>query len=219
MSILNKLIETRHLMKSTAKQKSLSVIFSILIGIALGLLAKIVDTPNSNPIFDDLGGRLGIWVFTATLLSVISPSPKMAAAKVFAFLGSMLSVYYLYTIYFLHFTPTKEIIFWGICAGVSPLCAYIMWYARGRGLFSNIIAALPISLLITEGFGLRHAYLPVHRHYYLIPWLMAIYLVMIVLLLLLIPKNKSQLFAIVSISAVLSVFAILFNVLGWIFGG
>ncbi|WP_438496765.1 hypothetical protein [Paenibacillus sp. IHBB 3054] len=49
--------------KSTAKQKVFSIVKAIIIGVILGLAAKLVDNPNINPIFDNLGGRLGIWVF------------------------------------------------------------------------------------------------------------------------------------------------------------
>ncbi|MEK5024205.1 hypothetical protein [Paenibacillus sp. FSL M7-1046] len=205
--------------KSTAKQIVFSIVKAIIIGVTLGLAAKLVDNPNINPIFDNLGGRLGIWVFVATLLSVFSYSPKLAAVNIFAFFGSMLTVYYLYTTFVLHFFPEREIVFWGLCAVVSPVCAYVMWYARGSGLFSNLISALPITVLLSEGFELRNAYLPVHHHFYLIPWLMGIYLIMIVVLLLSIPKNKIQILSILPIALILSFIMIYFNVFGRIFGG
>lgn len=196
-----------------------SIINAMITGVVLGLAAKLVDSPNINPIFDAIGGRLGIWVFVAALLSVFSYSPKLAAVKIFAFFGSMLTVYYVYTTFVLHFFPERAIVFWSICAVVSPVCAYIMWYARGRGLFSNIVSALPITVLLSEGFELRNAYLPIHTHYYLVPWLMGIYLIMIVVLLFLIPTNKMQFLSILPIALILSFIMIFFNVFGRIFGG
>lgn len=214
------MILTRIANKSTTKQKVFSIVYAIIIGVILGLAAKIVDNPSYfNPIFTNIGDRLGIWVFVATLLSVFSYSPKLAAVKIFAFFGSMLTVYYVYTTVVLHFFPQREIIFWGICGAVSPLCAYIMWYARGSGLFSNIVSALPITLLLTEGFELRNAYLPVHTHYYLIPWLMGVYLIMIVVLVLTIPRNKKKLLVILPIAIILSLILIYFNVFGRLFPG
>ncbi|MCL6456989.1 MAG: hypothetical protein K6T85_03195 [Gorillibacterium sp.] len=185
----------------------------------MGLAAKIVDNPDFNPIFDGIGGRLGIWVFVATLLSIFSYSPKFAVVKIFAFFGSLLTVYYVYTTFVLHFFPERAIIFWGICAVISPVCAYMMWYARGSGLFSVIVSALPITVLLSEGYELRNAYLPVHRHYYLIPWLMGVYLIMIAVLLLVIPKTKKKFFVILPIAIILSLIMINFNVFGRIFGG
>ncbi|MEC0204259.1 hypothetical protein P4H39_16645 [Paenibacillus lautus] len=205
--------------KSTTKQKVFSIVNAMMVGAILGLAAKLVDNPGMNPIFDNIGGRLGIWVFVAALLSVFSHSPKLAAVKVFAFFGSMLTVNYAYTVLFLHFFPESAIVFWGLCAVVSPVCAYIMWYARGNGLFSHIVSALPITALLSEGFELRHAYLPIHTHYYLIPWLMGIYLIMILVLLLITPKNKMQSAVILPIALILSFIMIYFNVLGRIFGG
>lgn len=206
------LIGIRVANKSTTKQKVYSIVNAIIIGAILGLLAKILDNPSYfNPIFTNIGDRLGIWVFVATLLSVFSYSPKLAAVKVFAFLGSMLTVYYVYTTLFLNFFPEREIIFWSMCLVITPVCAYIMWYARGSGFFSNTILALPITILLSEGFGLRNAYLPIHTHYYLIPWLIGIYLIMIVVLLLIIPKNRIQISIILPISITLSLILIKLN--------
>ncbi|KOR76001.1 hypothetical protein [Paenibacillus solani] len=165
MEISNKLIQVRVPSEATIKQKILSIVTAITIGIILGIAAKLVDTPAVNPIFTDVGDRLGIWIFVATLLSVYSYSPQLAAIRIFAFFGSMLTVYYVYTTFVLHFFPGKAILFWGILAVVSPVCAYIMWYACGNGWLANIISALPVTVLMVEGFGLRNAYLPVHHHY------------------------------------------------------
>ncbi|MFE6077880.1 hypothetical protein ACFVQB_25760 [Paenibacillus sp. NPDC057886] len=205
--------------ESTAKQKVVSIGYAMLIGVIMGVAAKLVDVPGINPIFDDIGGRLGVWVFVAALISVFSYSPKLAAVKIFVFFGSMLTVYYVYTVLFLHFSPERAMVFWGICAVVSPICAYIMWYVRGSGLLSNVVAALPVTLLLSEGYQLRHAYLPIHTHYYLVPILMIIYLILIVVLLLIIPKNKKRFLPILSIALILSFIMIYFNVLGRIFGG
>lgn len=205
MGIYNNLIRIRVANKSNSKHNVFSIAIAIIIGVIMGLLAKIVDNPSYfNPIFTDIGDRLGIWLFVATLLSVFSHSPKLAAVKVFAFFGVMLTVYYMYTTLFLNFFPEREIIFWSICSLISPVCAYIMWYARGIGLLSNVILALPITVLLSEGFELRNAYLPIHTHYYLIPWLIGIYLIMIVVLLLIIPNNKNQFLIILPISIILS---------------
>ncbi|MFB8377417.1 hypothetical protein ACWIE6_25170 [Paenibacillus taichungensis] len=183
------------------------------------MAAKLVDAPGINPLFDDIGGRLGVWIFVAAIIAVNSYSPQLAAVKIFVFFGSMLTVYYVYTVLFLHFYPERAMVFWGICAVVSPICAYIMWYARGSGLLSNVVAALPVTLLLSEGFQLRHAYLPIHTHYYLIPVLMIVYLIMIVVLLLIIPINKKRILPILWVAIILSFIMIYFNVLGRIFGG
>ena len=108
-----------------------SIFFPIIIGFILGLIAKLVDVPTITsvfPIFDDLFGRFGIWIFTATLLAVFSLTPMHAAIRVFSFFVSMLLTYYVYTILFLGFYPKSQIILWAIVSLVSPICAAIMWY-------------------------------------------------------------------------------------------
>ncbi|HBU80895.1 MAG TPA: hypothetical protein DEF35_04540 [Paenibacillus sp.] len=62
--------------ETTTKQKVLSIGYIMLVGIIMGVAAKLVDAPGINPIFDDIGGRLAVWVFVATLISVFSYSPK-----------------------------------------------------------------------------------------------------------------------------------------------
>ncbi|WP_153732765.1 DUF6518 family protein [Sporosarcina obsidiansis] len=212
MEIYKKLTWVRITKKTTTKQKVISIVNALIIGGILGLLAKIVDNPYYIDLgFTDIGDRLGIWIFVATLLSVFSYSPKLAAVKVFAFFGAVLTVYYVYTVLFLNFFPAREIVFWSMCAAVAPVCAYMMWYSRESGFFSNIMLALPITVLLSEGVELRNAYLPIHTHYYLIPWLMGIYLLMIVVLLLIIPKNKIQFLIILPLSIILSFFLIKCN--------
>ena len=64
--------------KADAKKRFSYLVTALLIGFAMGLLAKLVDNPRVTgivPVFDDLGGRLGIWIFTATLLAVFCNSP------------------------------------------------------------------------------------------------------------------------------------------------
>jgi len=219
MEISNKLNGIRAPIKSNTKKFAFSIVFAFIIGAVLGLVAKLVDYPSVNPIFDHIGSRLGVWIFVATILSVFSDSPKQAAVKVFTFFVALLTVYYVYTVFILHFFPQKVIIFWSICAMISPVCAYIMWYSGGNGLFSNTVLSLPAAVLLTEGYNLRNAYLPIHTHYYLIPWMQGIYLIMILILFLSIAKKGKPLLWTLFITIGVSLLFIYFNVLGRIFGG
>nr|WP_091018230.1 hypothetical protein [Paenibacillus amylolyticus] len=219
MGIHNKLSGIRVKNQSTTKQKALSIVIAITIGVILGLAAKLVDAQGVHPVFDAIGGRIGIWIFVATLISVFSHSPKLAAVKICSFFVSLLTVYYLYTVFVLHFFPMREIVFWGMCAVVSPVCAYVMWYARGNGSVPSLVLALPITAVLSEGYQLRDAYLPEHTHYYLIPILMGIYLIMVIVLLLIVPTSRLKFLIILPISIVLSFIIVYFNVLQRLFGG
>lgn len=219
MKIHNKLNQIRYCKDPNLVKKPIYIIYSIVFGIILGLLSKFADIPNISPIFSDITGRLGIWIFIATILSTFNYSPKLAAINVFVFFISLIITYYIYTILILNFFPKKVIVFWSLCALISPICAYIMWYSIKDNLFSYFIASGPIALLISEGFELHNAYLPVHQHYYLIPFLQIIYIIMISVLLLLFGTNKKKFIIILLLSIIISFAMIKFNILFLIFGG
>lgn len=219
MELLNELNKIRTEKHSTNSQRAYSLVCAAVLGGILGLAAKLVDTQGINPLFDDIGGRLGIWIFVAVLVSVFSYSPKLAAVKIFFFFSSLLIVYYVYTVFFLHFFSVKETVFWGICAVLSPICAYVMWYARGNGYAASIILSLPAAVLVSEGYELRNAYLPEHEHYYLVPILMGIYFIMVLTLLLVVPEKKIKSLIVFPIAILLSCIMIYFNILGKVFGG
>lgn len=61
-----------------------------VMGIVLGLIAKLVDAPEITgeyPIFADIFGRIGIWVWAATLISIYSKKAVYAAGRSFVFIG------------------------------------------------------------------------------------------------------------------------------------
>lgn len=141
--------------KNKPKKEFDSIIFAAIIGILLGLVAKLVDVPEITwkfPIFDDIFGRFGVWIFSATLLAVFSYTPIHAAIRVFSFFFTMLLTYYLYTILFLGFFPKSQIILWSIILLISPICAAAMWYAGEDRSIANVLAALPIIALCTEWY-------------------------------------------------------------------
>lgn len=132
------------------QRKVIQAIFSLFLGAFLGFLAKYLDTvPNAGAI----GTSLGVWILIATLLAAWSRSPRAAALHVFIFFAAMLSVYYLYTMVLFGFFPKYYFFAWGGIALLSPLGAYIVWYARGSGWEAALCASLPIGLLLVEGFS------------------------------------------------------------------
>lgn len=107
----------------------------------------------------------------------------------------------------------------GICGVISPFCGYGVWYARGDGRVAASVLALPVAVLLSEGFALRHAYLPVHRHYYLVPVLMGIYSLLILILLLVVPRKKANLLITLPMALGIAVLIIYFEAAERIFGG
>ena len=80
-------------------------IMILLLGIALGVLSKFLDSTAGNalpPILEYLDvrnflGRFAIWMLLGLCIAVYSPSPACAAISVFAFFSGMVASYYAYS--------------------------------------------------------------------------------------------------------------------------
>lgn len=110
-----------------------ALILPFIIGIVLGIIAKFTDRRDFLyyfPLFADLTGRFGIWVWAAALIAVRSKKPLLAATRCFAFFIGMLLAYYGYTVLFLHFFPRSQMILWGAIAMVTPFCGFLIWHIR-----------------------------------------------------------------------------------------
>lgn len=189
-----------------------SILFTVTIGIILGLVAKLVDVPEITgmlPILDDIFGRFGVWIFIATLLSIFSNTPVYAAIRVFSFFISMLFTYYAYTILFLGFFPKSQIILWSIISIFSPICAAVMWYAKGNKSIANILAALPIIALCTEWYITGRENI----------LLLTFYICMIVSLLIYVPKKAKRCLHVILIAAVITLLVIRAGWMDLIYGG
>lgn len=67
-----------------------SLILPFIIGIILGIIAKFTDGRDFLyyfPIFADMMGRFGIWVWAAALIAIRSKNPLLAAIRSFVFLS------------------------------------------------------------------------------------------------------------------------------------
>lgn len=116
----------------------------------MGHLAKYADGVS---VFGDIGTQLGIWVLVATILAAWSRSPEAAALHVFAFFAAMLMTYYAYSMVLFGFFPRYYFMAWGGFALLSPIAAYVVWYARGNGWTAALCASLPVALLLMEGYS------------------------------------------------------------------
>ncbi len=124
-------------------------VFSLFLGGALGLLAKYLDRV---PSLGTIGTSLGVWVLIATVLAAWSRSPEAAALRVFLFFAAMLTAYYTYSMLLFGGFPRHYFLSWGAIALLAPFAAYAAWYARGGGWAAAFCAALPIALLLAEGY-------------------------------------------------------------------
>lgn len=195
-----------------------SILFSFILGLTLGFVAKILDSPiipNEISILGFIGSNWGIWIFISTLIAVYSYTPKLAAARVFIFLISLLLSYYTYTILVLELFPLKYMFFWCILALLSMIPAYIIWFSHANHLISNIITALPISVIAFEGYKIYLSTVDYYEkfmeyenvliskgNYFYMLGTEILYALMIIIILLVVPKRKKQCLYIIPFSVV-----------------
>ena len=137
------------------RQNKRSLILPLIIGIVLGITAKLVDVPYITcdfPVFDDIMGRFGIWVWAAALIAVFSKTPLLAAVRSFLFFIGILLAYYGYTLLFLGFFPKSQMILWGGIAMITPFCGFLIWHIHKNKHYANLIASLPFILFFTEWY-------------------------------------------------------------------
>jgi len=131
------------------QQRLVRVLFVFMLGALLGFLAKSTDGSVAGLI----GTYFGFWIAVTTIITVRSRSPKAAALHSFVFLFAMLLAYYIYSMVLFGFFPMYYFIAWGSIALLSPIGGYVVWYAKGNGWRAAFCAALPISLLLVEGYS------------------------------------------------------------------
>jgi hypothetical protein len=201
----------------TAKQMITQLCACLLFGALLGVLAKYSDTvPATNSpmgvFFDFISSvttHLGIWVLIGAIIAAGSRSPKAAAINVLVFFAGMLLAYYKYTQILFGFFPTYYFLRWGSIAIASPFAAYLVWFSKGKGWFAAFCAALPIGLLLSQGYPFFYSFSSV-RGFDILAAL---------LLLALLPRQKVQ-YLRVAATGVLIAFILSFsNILPYIFGG
>ena len=148
--------------------KIINTIAVLFLGIALGTFSKFLDFRQAelpcvlmaiDEAFDihNFLGRFAIWVLIALCISIYSNSAIRASVNVFAFFVGMVASYYLYSNYIAGFFPRSYAMIWFGFTAVSPLLAFVCWYARGKSKLAFILSALILAVLFNMcfvyGFG------------------------------------------------------------------
>ncbi|MBQ9827314.1 MAG: hypothetical protein IJM62_01380 [Lachnospiraceae bacterium] len=143
---------------SSLKQQIIYSLIFLAFGAVLGLISKVLDTTGVNELpyilqridIVNFLGRLGIWIFIAVCISVYSSSAFRAAVNVFLFFVGVLTAYYLYSAFGAGFFPRSYALIWVTITVVSPLMAFICWYAKGKGWIAAVISGVILGVLFAQ---------------------------------------------------------------------
>lgn len=132
----------------------------LFLGIALGTFSKFLDNTAGNDLpylFEYLDirnflGRFAMWVLIATCISIYSNSSIRASINVFIFFAGMVTSYYLYSKFVAGFFPKSYAMIWVGFTAISPLLAFICWYAKGKSKLSFTLSTMIIAVLFNMTF-------------------------------------------------------------------
>ena len=144
-------------------RKLINTIALLFFGIALGTFSKYLDFRQAelpsvlmaiNGVLDigNFLGRFAIWVLIELCISIYINSAIRASINVFVFFVGMVASYYLYSNYIAGFFPRSYAIIWFGFTAVSPLLAFVCWYARGKSKLAFILSALILAVLFNMCF-------------------------------------------------------------------
>ena len=144
----------------------INTICILFIGIILGTFSKFLDTMPTNELpfifgFLDMGnflGRFAIWLLVALCISIYSNSSIRASINVFVFFVGMVTSYYLYSRFVAGFFPRSYAMIWAAFTVISPILAFICWYARGKSKLAFMLSAIILAVLFNTTFVYGNSY-------------------------------------------------------------
>ena len=162
---MDSLDRIRTFQKADSIRKQILITLCILLlGIGLGTFSKFLDYRHGEfPVllqaidqaldFHNFLGGFAPWIVIAVCISVYSHTPLRAAVNVFFFFTGMVASYYMYSDFVAGFFPKRYAMIWSGYTIVSPLLAFLCWYAKGKGVAAFILSAGIASILINTAFS------------------------------------------------------------------
>ena len=162
-NFLNKIRISDKTLKTS--KKIINTILIFLLGIVLGVFSKWLDNLS---IYDTIWwqhilgildlrnvfSELGIWLFLAVVISIFSKTPLRASLNVLLFFIGMTVSYHLYTIYFSGFNPKSYMMIWYGITVITPILAFICWYAKGNHIISIVISSIILAVMFKRSFSI-----------------------------------------------------------------
>lgn len=153
----------------TVRQGIRRILLCLLLGAALGVLAKQLDLIGySGATFWeralewlDLGNFLSdppFWLAVGLAIAVYAPSAFQAGDGVFFFFLGMCGAYHWYSIHFGGFNPGGYMRIWYGLTIISPVLGWLCWYAKGKGPAAAGIQTLIFTVLLLSCFGIGFWY-------------------------------------------------------------
>lgn len=152
-------------MNISFKNKVINTLLIFLLGIILGILSKWLDEFRNvdsilwyilNGTLDlrNIFSEFGIWIFIAITISVYCKTPLRASLNTFLFFVGMTVSYHLYTIYFCGFNPKRYMLIWYGITLLTPILAFVCWYAKGKNKISLVISSLMLCVMFLSSFNI-----------------------------------------------------------------
>lgn len=141
------------------------LVASLLLGAALGILAKYSDTVAYDGtvgaavwrLASQITTHIGVWVVLAVALAAASTTSWLAGVKPVLFLESMVAAYYIYQHALYGFWGEKYIIFWGVLGLLGAPLGALTWHARRPGWLGALGTAAPVAVLAWSGKNFWYA--------------------------------------------------------------
>lgn len=203
--------EIRKPINLSTSRKFIYSISIFIVGVILGVISKLLDETPSNylPFFletldlSNFFSRMGVWLFISVIISLYSKSPIRSAINVFLFFVGMVGSYYLYTISIAAFFPRSYMMIWVAMTIVSPLLAFVCWYAKGKGPIAIFISAIIFMFISRQAFVFGFWYFDVR---YILELLLLIFTIFILY------QSPKQIIKVVTIGVLIFFLTAQFNI-------
>lgn len=139
---------------SKRKNNIVFILFCLVLGMLMGWLSK--DLAGSGAI-GAIISNIGIWVFVSALIAVYSPEAVRAAVHVFIYFVGVITAYYTHLFALGSRVDMGQVLYWVIFAAIGALIGFIVWHSGDKEWLGAACAAVPISLLLAEGYPIYHS--------------------------------------------------------------